>query len=291
MVRRTPPGRVRDVAAAACSVFTEKGYRRALMTDVGTRLGLSHAVLYRYVESKEALFELAMVYSMDPGAVSELEIPLPTPPPGHTLDLLRRWGQVTAKFPVLAAALARDVPGDPLREFIEVIDERYAFVSRNRRLLALIERSALDLPDLHELFFRKIRRQDIEQLSGYLARRMGTGALRRSSNIELAARFIMESIAWFAWHREADADSAMIRDDQAHQAVRELLAATFVPAAAHEGHAGASPAYRRTVPGRHSENGEAGGQEGTSPLTPAVAQLTSPEGEHAAWKNTSTGLR
>jgi AcrR family transcriptional regulator len=251
MVRRTPPSRVRDVAAAACSVFTEKGYRRALMTDVGTRLGLSHAVLYRYVESKEALFELAMLFSMDPGTVSELEIPLPTPAPGHTLDLLRTWSEVKAKFPVLTAARAQDVPADPFQEFTEIIDERYAFVSRNRCLLALIERSALDLPDLHELFFRKIRRQDIEQLSDYLARRIGTGVLRPSSNIELAARFIMESIAWFAWHREVDADSAMIRDDQAHQAVRELLAATFVPPATYEAYAGlSSAAHPPAVPVR-----------------------------------------
>jgi AefR-like transcriptional repressor, C-terminal domain len=182
---------------------------------------------------------------------ARLEIPLPTPAPGHTLDLLRTWSEVKAKFPVLTAARAQDVPADPFQEFTEIIDERYAFVSRNRCLLALIERSALDLPDLHELFFRKIRRQDIEQLSDYLARRIGTGVLRPSSNIELAARFIMESIAWFAWHREVDADSAMIRDDQAHQAVRELLAATFVPPATYEAYAGlSSAAHPPAVPVR-----------------------------------------
>jgi AcrR family transcriptional regulator len=234
MVRRTPPNRVLDVAEAACSVFIEKGYRRALMTDVGTRLGLSHAVLYRYVESKEALFELAMTYSMDPNVISTLEIPLPTPAPGHALDVLRNWARVSARFPVLATALARPDSPAILQEFVEIIDERYAFVSANRRLLALIERSALELPDLHDLFFRKIRRQDIKRLADYLSMRMGSGALRPVSNVKLAARFFIESVAWFAWHRHADADPPPIHDSQAHQAVRELLVATFVPATALE---------------------------------------------------------
>jgi len=232
MVRRTPPNRVRDVAQAASSVFIEKGYRRALMTDVGARLGLSHAVLYRYVESKEALFELAMTYSMDPDSISSLQIPLPTPEPGHFLEVLRKWARRSARFPVLGAALARPESPHIRQEFEEILDERYAFVSANRRLLALIERSSLDLPDLHDLFFRKLRRQDIKRLSDYLDKRMGAGVLRPASNVDLAARFVMESIAWFAWHRHADADPPAIDDKHAKIAVRELLVAAFVPEAA-----------------------------------------------------------
>ena len=38
------------------------------MTDVAEQLGLSHALLYRYVESKEALLELAASYAIDQGA-------------------------------------------------------------------------------------------------------------------------------------------------------------------------------------------------------------------------------
>jgi AcrR family transcriptional regulator len=49
MPRRTPPNRLADIAEAARKVFTEKGYRRTLMTDVGKELGLSHALLYRFV--------------------------------------------------------------------------------------------------------------------------------------------------------------------------------------------------------------------------------------------------
>ena len=79
MSRTTPPGRVQDIARAACEVFIAKGYRRALMTDVADRLELSHALLYRYVESKEALLELATRYAMDPGTDLTAVVPLATP--------------------------------------------------------------------------------------------------------------------------------------------------------------------------------------------------------------------
>jgi AcrR family transcriptional regulator len=230
MSRRTPPDRVNEVARAAWKVFIEKGYRRTLMTDIGAELKLSHAMLYHCVDSKEALFELAMHYAMDPASVSALRVPLPSPPPGHTLQLLQQWAKKNVTFPVLRAALARDDVKDGTSEFLEIIDERYAFVERNRRLLALIERSALDLPDLHALYYKKLRRNDIRQLSRYLERRINAGLLGEVSDIQVATRFIVETIAWFAWHRKADPDSASIQDEQARQTVRELLAAAFAPA-------------------------------------------------------------
>jgi AcrR family transcriptional regulator len=231
--RRTPPDRVNEVARAAWKVFIEKGYRRTLMTDIGTELNLSHATLYHCVDSKEALFELAMHYAMDPESVSALQVPLPAPAPGHTLQLLQQWARKNVTFPVLHAALAREDVEDGASELLEIIDERYAFVERNRRLLALIERSALDLPELHALYYQKLRRNDIRQLSQYLERRITAGLLGDVSDIQVATRFIVETIAWFAWHRMADPDSASIQDEQARQTVRELLVDAFAPAGWH----------------------------------------------------------
>jgi AcrR family transcriptional regulator len=228
MSRRTPPDRVRNVASAACQVFIEKGYRRTLMSDVGAQLELSHALLYRYVESKEALFELAVLYAVDREAAAKIEVPVPTPPRGHTLGLLKKWGKENAGFPVLASALAQRQPKDITDELLGIIDERYLFMERNHQLLALIERSALDLPELHAFYFTKGRRSQVGQLASYLERRIRSGDLNPVSDVEVAARFIVETIAWFAMHRKGDLDSAMIADEQAHQTVRELLLAAFV---------------------------------------------------------------
>jgi AcrR family transcriptional regulator len=229
MPRRTPADRVTDIAQAACRVFIEKGYRRALMTDVGAQLGLSHALLYRYVEGKEALFELALMYAMDPSRVQAIEAPLPTPPPGRTLDLVRRWFTDQGSFPALGAALTSDHPQDAAEELLGIVDELYAFIERNVRLLALIQRSALDIPELHNLFYIRIRRAYARQLAGYLERRISSGDLRPVSDTEAAARFIIESVTWFAWHRKGDSDSGRITDEGARRTVRELLLAAFVP--------------------------------------------------------------
>jgi hypothetical protein len=49
------------------------------------------------------------------------------------------------------------------------------------------------------------------------------------SDVGVAARFLVESVVWFAWHRKDDPDSAMIGDDPARQVVRELLLSAFIP--------------------------------------------------------------
>ena len=211
------------MARAACQIFTEKGYRRTLMTDVGAELGLSHALLYRYVDGKEALFELALRYAIDEQAAAAISVPVPTPPTGHMLGLVRSWSRANAVFPVLASALDGQPPADAAAELLGIIDERYAFVERNRRVLALIERSALDIPDLHALYFTKGRRNQTDRLARYLDRRIRSGHLRPVPDAGVAARFIGETIAWFAWHRKDDPDSAMIGDEPARQTVRELL--------------------------------------------------------------------
>jgi AcrR family transcriptional regulator len=228
MARRTPPSRVQDVARAACRLFIEKGYRRTLMTDVGARLNLSHALLYRVVESKEALFELAVIYAIDKEAVSGLSIPLPTPPIGHTLGLVEQWAEENADFPVLAAFMAETETADIAHELANVIDERYQYLERNRRLLGLIERSALDLPELYSLYFTKVRRSHYDQLSTYLKSRIRTGKITPVQDVDVAVRFITESASWFAWHRRNDPDAAMIEDGVAQQTVRELLVRAFV---------------------------------------------------------------
>ncbi len=210
-------------------MFIEKGYRRALMTDVGARLELSHALLYRYVESKEALFELALRYAVDPDSMSGIEVPLPTPPPGQTLEILKGWGRGSASFPVLSGALASPPPTDVAGELAAVVEERYLFMERNRRLLALIESSVLDIPDLYAFYITKGRRRQVRQLADYLESRMASGALRRVSDVDVATRFIVESVAWFAWHRKADPDPSPMDDAQARQTVVELLVAAFAP--------------------------------------------------------------
>lgn len=227
MPRKTPPGRVQDIARAACEVFTEKGYRRALMTDVAARLEFNHALLYRYVESKEALLELAVRYAIDQAADLNAVVPLATPAPGHVLGLVRGW-LADSTSSALSAALKRGPSGDARAELAGIIDELYDFVEQNRLLLLLLESLANDYPELDGTSVDERKRAHVGRVAAFLASRAAAGELRPLPDPEVAAYFLTESVAWFAQHRKRHPDAAMIDDRQARNAVRELLLAAFL---------------------------------------------------------------
>jgi AcrR family transcriptional regulator len=218
-----------DIARAACEVFIEKGYRRALMTDVAARLEINHAILYRYVESKDALLELAARYAMDEAVGPAAAVPLRTPPRGHTLGLMRDWIRAQAAFPAFRAALVSGPGGDAASELSGIIDEFYVFVQRARRVLSLMDSLVVDYPEFHELFVDQSKRAHVERLAGFLSSRASAGGLRPVPDPEMAAHFIIESVAWFAMHRKDDPSAASIDDERARSSVRELLLSTFVP--------------------------------------------------------------
>ena len=199
------------------------------MTDVGERLELSHALLYRYVESKEALLELAARYAMDQEADLDAVVPLATPKDGHILELIRGWLAVRARFPKLRAALEREPGGDAATELAGIIDELYDFVEHNRLLLLLIESLVDDLPELGSGSVRDRKRVFNGLVAAFLASRAASGELRPLADPEIAAHFLIESVGWFAQHRKRDPNAALIDDHQARSSVQELLLAAFVP--------------------------------------------------------------
>lgn len=206
------------------------------MTDVAEKLDLSHAILYRYVESKEALLELALRYAMDRSAELAVDLPLAAPRQGHILELLRDWLVVHAAFPKLRSALETDASGDAAAELVGIIDELYDFIEQHRMLLLLIESLIDDFPGLNSASVNQRKQSETERLAAYLASRAAAGGLRPLADPEVAAHFLMESIAWFAQHRERDPNAALIDDQVAHSSLRSLLLAAFVrdPAETHQ---------------------------------------------------------
>lgn len=130
---------------------------------------------------------------------------------------------------VLAAALRRRTRTNARGELVGVLEERYGLVERHRRLLALLEQSALDLPELADLYYREARRSQVADLGRYIERRVRAGVFRPVPDPLTTARFVVEAIAWFAWHRRADADSAMIDDQTARATTIDMLATALLP--------------------------------------------------------------
>ena len=90
-------------------------------------------------------------------------------------------------------------------------------------MLAVIERSAVDLPDLDALYFQRGRRGHIGQLHRYLEQRAASGQLRTTPDPAVAARIVTEAITWFAWHRRDDRDAAQYDDARVRVTVIEFV--------------------------------------------------------------------
>jgi AcrR family transcriptional regulator len=228
MAGRAVPRPLGEIAAAAEQVFTQKGYRATGISDVAAALRLSHGALYTYVQSKEALLYIALARSIKPDLLDELPIPVRLPTEDEIVALARGWADGEG-FPKLAAALARKRVGAVRQEFGDVIDELYAFIEGNRTTLSLVAQTARELPEMFRFWFVQRRRGHFEALGKYLSKRIQSGHLREVPDVPTAARFIVETTAWFAWHRLGDPDSKMVTDELARVTVHHLLLAAFVP--------------------------------------------------------------
>jgi AcrR family transcriptional regulator len=225
---RKPMRPLAEVADAAVAVFAEKGYRQAAISDISAALGLSHGALYTYADSKQALLYLAFLRAIQPEAVNQLAAPVLAQPPQVIVALLESWVSSENSFPVTDAPSGPAPRLDGL-DLAELIDALYAFMERNRRILDLLGQSAAELPELAKWYFVQRRRSTLELLAGYLEARIRSGEVRPVPDVPAAARFIVETIAWFAMHRHGDPDSANLDDDTCRRTVRHLLLAAFLP--------------------------------------------------------------
>jgi len=229
-VRRRPPDALHHLIAAALRVFAEKGYRRTQMVDVARAMGVSPGTLYGYVTGKEALFHLVVdrAFATD-AAPTGPPLPIAPPAPGATLARLRERLAADTALPMLAAAMHRSSIRDPRTELEGVVAELYDRIARTWPGIVVLERSALDWPELAHAFYAETRRSLLQRLERYLDARMDAGLLRRVPSNAAGARFVVETIAWFAMHRHRDTDAAAIDDATARATALALIVNALAP--------------------------------------------------------------
>jgi AcrR family transcriptional regulator len=228
---RLPARPLGEIADAAIGVFSAMGFRSTGISAVAKALGLSHGAVYTYVESKQALLYLALLRALDPDAVEELEVPVAAPRPDEIVDLVRKWAARDGSVAALSDALDRTkrAPGIPVEQELEaIVDRLYDFLERHRTTVRLVEGCSAELPELAQWYFVESRRGTLARIGEFLAARIEAGALRPVPDVPVAARFIVETIAWFAMHRHGDPDSAMLSDEDCRRTVRHLISAAFL---------------------------------------------------------------
>ena len=223
MSRSRSPEKLRSIASAATELFGQLGYRRTQMADVARSAGLSTGAIYTYVESKEALFHLVFAAGFGQMAEGLPALPLKTPDPTETLQLIRKGLRELGATPLMRAALTVDEAQDIRGELTAIIVERCQVVERLWTILAVIERSAPDLPDLDHMYYQRGRKGHIHQLEQYLQLRATSGQLRATEDVGVAAQMMTESIAWFSWHRLEDRDAARFDPDRARTTLIQFI--------------------------------------------------------------------
>jgi AcrR family transcriptional regulator len=201
MARMSQQSRLEHIAVTGAEAFGRLGYRRTRMADVAASAGLSAGAIYIYVESKEALFHLVMLSLLDTVPDSEDGLPLIAPPFAETLTMIDSQLLTQAAVPALQAAARIRTPADVRAELAEIVAEQYAMIQRLWPALAVIERCAVDLPELHEFYFQLRRRDHLNLFARYVADRSGSGHFASFTDTRVAAQLAIESIVWFAWHR------------------------------------------------------------------------------------------
>jgi AcrR family transcriptional regulator len=227
MARPRPEERITSIATSATKIFGRQGYRGTRITDVAAAAGVSSGSVFNYVESKEALFHLVFVHGFGVWGEQVPVLPVATPAPGETVELIH---QSLRKIPAprLRIALDEDASADVASELQGIVEERYDAVAGLWALLAVIERCAVDLPELERMYFGRVRGRYFDQLVRYLKTRSAQGLLRPLHDAALTARVITESIAWFAWKRHEGRDATVYDDAAARATVVEFVCSSLL---------------------------------------------------------------
>lgn len=224
MARRTPPDRLPQLITCAIKIFIEQGYHRTQMDDVAAALGVAKGTLYLYVESKEALFDLAArCADVEPPLPQFTHLPLPTPKPGSTLEYVRERLARNQTLPALTVALARQRVKDARAELALILSELYDTLARNRHGIKLLDRSAQDLPELAALWFDTARGGLIVTLAHYLEIRMHRKLLRLLPDVAVTARLIIEALSFWAVHRHWDPRPQVVEETVARDTVIQFI--------------------------------------------------------------------
>ena len=214
---------------AATVVFGRDGFAAAKVGDIARAGGVSVGTIYNYVEGKDGLLLLTVVHAFG-GLGDVVDFPVPTPDRaelvGRLTALLDAGVRVTSLEKALRSRRRPSATG-----FRDIVAELYDLIATTRLGADALERCASEIPELATVFYDHVRRGVLDQLSRYVARRPSASVAP-----DLVARYVVETLTWFARHRHHDLGASNLDDDEARAAAIDLTV-TAVFGAVAEPHA------------------------------------------------------
>jgi AcrR family transcriptional regulator len=223
MARRIPENRFDELVRAATSVFIARGYRLTQMSDVAEAVGVAKGTLYGYVESKDALLWVCLRSADEADSIPLPDtLPVPTLPSGQIGNQVKEALTAELVQPILSGALKRDRAEAPIEEMRGVIGELYDLMFANRHRIKLLDR-CMDHPELEDLWQTQGRERSRLAIAHYIERRIAVGQIRPVSNIRLAARIVIETLATWAVHIHWDRAPEVFDPEEARSTAIDFL--------------------------------------------------------------------
>jgi AcrR family transcriptional regulator len=234
MSRVRPSDRLKVILDAASDIFSRKGLQRTKMSDVATAAGVSQGTLYSYVESKEALFRLLLDRGLDPNCPLPETLPIPSPPSDALAEKMTETVEACFALPSLEQALCCEHVADFSAELCEILNELYARLHQTRRVADILERSALEVPELTQMFFGVRRQHMLARFEQLVRLRCASGAYY-AHDPPVCARVILQSVEFFARDSGAPLSPTGEDDSVTQSTVIAMLAKSIVACPAHPG--------------------------------------------------------
>ena len=223
MPPRRRPERLLAIVDAATEVFAQKGFAATQMVDVARMAGLSVGTLYNYVEGKEALLLLCAERPFVDISTGR-ELPARAPDRVELVSRLEETLTEHVRIPTLERALASPLQVDQWdTPIVAIVGELFDLIASTRVGADAMERSAQDAPELAALFYLHVRVRLLNQLTQYLERVETKRHLPPPVRPQHAARFVLETVTWWARHRHRDPDPPSLNESEAREVAVTLV--------------------------------------------------------------------
>jgi len=218
--------RTQEVARAALGAFCHGGYRLTQIAHVSERLGVSVGSIYRTVESKEALFHLAILEATGALPAAHLDLPLKVSGMRESLEHLRRVVSLDRVWSTLQEANAQSAPPDVRAEAAAIAAQLYDSLARRAAIIGLLDRCAHEIPELAQTLDAEVRGRLMQDLVTWVLSRKLAGDAS-PARAAVLARGAMEAIAWMAKSRPYDPSAADFAEEDARAAAIRIFVGAF----------------------------------------------------------------
>ncbi|MGO9569754.1 MAG: TetR/AcrR family transcriptional regulator [Desulfomonilaceae bacterium] len=217
------------IIESAIRVFSARGYRQAQMSHIAREAGLAPGTLYLYFESKESLFNFLLRHIFS----NEQNLDAISVPIGSTSwDFGIASGKdafVSSKYTALIDnAIRKGEVTEVHEEFEKIVRNLFSAMATYRHGITILLQSSLNWPEIAD-FYVSIIKNLHGTLAVYLDKRIDQGLVRRVPNVSASARFILDTIAWFAVHRHRAMYQTVISEKVAEETVVDALVHAFIP--------------------------------------------------------------